>query len=46
MPLGAKKKFEEWAREEYPEIWARLESKGRKKTMEGDAFNIAREMKA
>lgn len=46
MPLGAKKQFEEWAREEYPETWARLESKGRRKTMEGDVFNIAQEMKA
>jgi len=39
--------FEDWAKEEYPEIWARLLTKGRRKSVEGlDRFNIDREVKA
>ncbi|KAK3360127.1 hypothetical protein B0T25DRAFT_448735 [Lasiosphaeria hispida] len=42
-----KKMFEDWAKQEYPEIWARLETtKGRTKTMTGSKFNITREMMA
>ncbi|KAK3945955.1 complex I intermediate-associated protein 84, mitochondrial [Diplogelasinospora grovesii] len=41
-----KEYFEEWAKEEYPEIWARLESKGKKETMQGDMFNISRVLEA
>jgi len=44
--IAAKEDFEKWARDEYPEIWARLESKGRRKTMFGELFNIARNMEA
>ncbi|KAK0614139.1 hypothetical protein B0T14DRAFT_437805 [Immersiella caudata] len=46
LPGPAKVHFEEWAKEEYPEIWARLESKGRKKTIDGDMFNIVRNLEA
>ncbi|KAK4131318.1 hypothetical protein BT67DRAFT_464353 [Trichocladium antarcticum] len=38
--------FEEWARAEYPEIWAQLESKGRKETLAGSQFNIVRNLQA
>ena len=38
--------FEEFARAEYPEIWAQLERKGRRETIEGIKFNIVREMHA
>lgn len=40
--------FEEWASQEYPEIWARLHKKGRKKNRIDNIskFNIPREMKA
>ncbi|KAL1847406.1 hypothetical protein VTK73DRAFT_10350 [Phialemonium thermophilum] len=39
--------FEEWAKEEYPEIWKRLVSKGRKRTAEGlEMFKVSRELKA
>ncbi|KAL2020946.1 hypothetical protein VTK56DRAFT_7833 [Thermocarpiscus australiensis] len=41
-----KDQFEEWARAEYPEIWAQLESKGRKETVMGTKFNIVRHMQA
>ena len=41
-----KEMFEEWAKHEYPEIWGRLESMGRKKMIGGDMFNIVREMEA
>lgn len=42
-----KDEFEDWAKEEYPEIWARLVTKGRKKTVEGmDKFNLVRDIKA
>lgn len=43
---GSKAQFEEWARAEYPEIWAQLESKGRKETLMGTKFNIVRNMEA
>ncbi|KAK0638711.1 hypothetical protein B0T16DRAFT_229744 [Cercophora newfieldiana] len=46
LPAPAKPMFEDWGREEYPEVWARLESKGRKKTMMGDEFKIVRNMEA
>jgi hypothetical protein len=46
LPPPAKEPFEEWAKEEYPEIWARLKSKGRKMTMEGEMFNIVRTFEA
>lgn len=38
--------FEEWAKEEYPELWAKLESKGRRKTLNGPKFDIVRNMEA
>ncbi|KAK5658532.1 hypothetical protein OQA88_1924 [Cercophora sp. LCS_1] len=38
--------FEEWAKEEYPELWAKLVSKGRRKTLNGPKFNIVRNMEA
>lgn len=38
--------FEEFARTEYPDIWAQLERKGRWETIEGMKFNIVREMRA
>jgi hypothetical protein len=41
-----KKQFEEWARSEYPEIWAQLENKGRRETIMGTKFNIVRTMEA
>lgn len=41
-----KQQFEEWASAEYPEIWAQLESKGRKETIRGTKFNIVRNMRA
>lgn len=43
---GKKEQFEAWARTEYPEIWAQLETKGRKETLRGTKFNIVRDMKA
>ncbi|KAK4452320.1 complex I intermediate-associated protein 84, mitochondrial [Podospora aff. communis PSN243] len=46
LPPPAKEPFEVWAKEEYPKIWARLKSKGRKTTMEGDMFNIERTFEA
>lgn len=42
-----KDEFEDWAKEEYPEIWTRLVKKGRKRTIEGMCkFNLPRELKA
>ncbi|KXX79313.1 Complex I intermediate-associated protein 84, mitochondrial [Madurella mycetomatis] len=41
-----KRYFEDWAKAEYPEIWAQLENKGRKETIAGTKFNIVRTMKA
>jgi hypothetical protein len=40
--------FEEWASREYPDIWARLLKKGRKKSPVDNIskFRIARDMKA
>ena len=40
--------FEEWASREYPEIWARLLKKGRKKSPIDNIskFSIVRELKA
>lgn len=39
--------FEAWAKEEYPEIWARLITRGKRKSVEGlDRFNLVRELKA
>lgn len=40
--------FEEWASREYPDIWARLLKKGRRKSRIDNIskFNIAREMRA
>jgi hypothetical protein len=40
--------FEEWAQREYPEIWARLLKRGRKKSRIDNIskFNIVRELKA
>ncbi len=39
-------RFEEWAKAEYPEVWAQLEKQGRKETIRGTKFSITREMKA
>ncbi|KAK3327837.1 hypothetical protein B0T19DRAFT_175339 [Cercophora scortea] len=38
--------FEEWAKDEYPEIWVRLERKGRKETVSGRRFRLERTMQA
>ncbi|KAL0465531.1 complex I intermediate-associated protein CIA84 [Neurospora intermedia] len=39
----SKDEFAAWAKEEYPEEWARLESKGQKETeFQGPVFNITR----
>ncbi|KAK3684856.1 hypothetical protein B0T22DRAFT_428191 [Podospora appendiculata] len=38
--------FEEWAKEEYPEIWVRLERKGRRETVAGRKFRLERTMQA
>ncbi len=43
---NSKGHFEEWARTEYPEVWAQLESKGRKETLAGTKFNIVRNLQA
>lgn len=45
--LGKRKDdFEEWAKQEYPELWARLESKGRRMTMTGPVFELVRTTEA
>ncbi|KAM7208703.1 complex I intermediate-associated protein 84, mitochondrial [Naviculisporaceae sp. PSN 640] len=41
-----KTKFEQWAKEEYPELWARLGTKGRKETISGTKFRIERKFEA
>jgi hypothetical protein len=39
--------FETWAKDEYPDIWARLVKRGRKETIDGlSKFKLARELKA
>lgn len=38
--------FEEWARDEYPDLWARLEAKGRRHKLGAMPFNIDRNMMA
>ncbi|KAK4144158.1 uncharacterized protein C8A04DRAFT_11709 [Dichotomopilus funicola] len=43
---NVKDQFETWARAEYPDIWAQLEKKGRKQTIQGTKFNIRRDMRA
>jgi hypothetical protein len=43
---GRKEQFEAWARAEYPDVWAQLEKKGRKETLNGTKFNIDRDLKA
>ncbi|KAK1754672.1 hypothetical protein QBC47DRAFT_384596 [Echria macrotheca] len=43
---GLNEKFEEWAKREYPELWARLLAKGRRLTLDGPKFNIVRTFEA
>ena len=43
----SKDEFAAWAKEEYPEEWARLESKGQKPSQfSGPVFNITRQFEA
>ena len=47
LPNGERKKsFKEWATEEYPELWARLQTKGYKLTIQGRKYNIERNFEA
>ncbi|KAL2255814.1 hypothetical protein VTK26DRAFT_2674 [Humicola hyalothermophila] len=41
-----KARFEEWAKGEYPELWAQLERTGRRETITGTKFNIVRKLEA
>ena len=47
LPMkGHKDAFEQWAKEEYPELWERLEKRRRKTTMSGPRFDIVRQFEA
>ncbi|KAM7213050.1 complex I intermediate-associated protein 84, mitochondrial [Rhypophila decipiens] len=41
-----KTRFKQWATTEYPELWARLETKGCKQTLRGTMYNVERNFEA
>lgn len=42
-----KEEYEQWAKREYPDMWARLAKKGRKTSLEGlTRLNIVRNLEA
>ncbi|KAK4191542.1 complex I intermediate-associated protein 84, mitochondrial [Podospora australis] len=41
-----KDEFEEWGREEYPELWTELEAKGKTETIDGTKYKVERRFEA